>query len=422
MQVADMPIGSIKPYPKNPRRIGQAAIEAIAASIQEFGWRQPIVVDDKMVIIAGHGRHAAALHLGLKKVPVHIAKELSAKQARALRLADNRVGELAEWDFRIRDDEIQALMAADEALDLSALGFTDIDLSVLIDEPPPIANGLADDDDVLPMQCETGYTAIRYYGGKGGTTLPHILPLIEKIPHKSYCEPFFGMGGVFFNKPRVPIETINDLDGEIVNFFKCLRDEPDELIRLCKATPYAREEFEKCIDATGGGELERARRTIFLILSGHQLHHQTNKGQWARMVAIYRVQAMDRWKMVVDDFMPVMCERLRNAQIENKDALKLMEEFDKDDVLFYLDPPYEIKTRTTKKAYAVESSPDFQIALCERLNSLAHAKFIMSGYDCELYKKELRGFKQIKFKTYATPAASGSRTNRIESLWTNADV
>src|SRR5207245_4715998 len=97
MKVQLRPIATIRPYDRNPRRNDQA-VDAVAASIREFGFRQPIVVDENDVIIVGHTRYKAALKLGLEQVPVHVAKGLSPAQAKAYRLADNQTATLSHWD------------------------------------------------------------------------------------------------------------------------------------------------------------------------------------------------------------------------------------------------------------------------------------------------------------------------------------
>ena len=90
-------VDEITPYENNPR-INDGAVDAVAASLRDFGFRQPIVVDTDGIIIAGHTRYKAAVQLGLKKVPVHVATDLTAEQVRAYRLADNKTAELAEWE------------------------------------------------------------------------------------------------------------------------------------------------------------------------------------------------------------------------------------------------------------------------------------------------------------------------------------
>ena len=98
MKVELMDIGRVIPYARNPRR-NEAAVAKVAASIKEFGWRQPIVVDREMVILAGHTRYLAAQRLGMEKVPVHVAKDLTPQQARAYRIMDNRSRDASEWDL-----------------------------------------------------------------------------------------------------------------------------------------------------------------------------------------------------------------------------------------------------------------------------------------------------------------------------------
>lgn len=98
-QIKETPIGDIHPSQDNPRRISPRAIEITAASIQRFGWQQPIVVDTNGVILAGHTRHKAAKHLKLKTVPVVVADNLTPEEAKAYRIADNRTSDYTTWDY-----------------------------------------------------------------------------------------------------------------------------------------------------------------------------------------------------------------------------------------------------------------------------------------------------------------------------------
>jgi DNA modification methylase len=143
MQIEMRPINSIKPYENNPR-INEAAVDAVAASIKEFGFRQPIVVDEEDVIIVGHTRYKAALKLGLTEVPVHVAKGLSPAQAKAYRLADNQTATLSQWNEDLLPIELAALQDMEFNLDLT--GFSSEDLLRYLE--PPSAEGLTDADDV----------------------------------------------------------------------------------------------------------------------------------------------------------------------------------------------------------------------------------------------------------------------------------
>jgi DNA modification methylase len=135
MDVIELPLGQIIPYARNPRR-NDKAVAAVAASITEFGWRQPIVVDENMVVLAGHTRLEAARQLGLETAPVHVAKGLTEAQARAFRIMDNRSAQNAEWDVELLGLELGDLMEAE--FDLGLTGLTEEELSALM-------NGLAED-------------------------------------------------------------------------------------------------------------------------------------------------------------------------------------------------------------------------------------------------------------------------------------
>ena len=131
MQIEQWEIERVKPYDKNPRR-NDKAVEAVAKSIREFGFRQPIVVDKDGVIVVGHTRYKAALLLKLKTVPVHVAADLTPQQARAYRIADNRTNETAEWDIDLLPIELGELREG--GADLKLLGFTDKELAEYLRE------------------------------------------------------------------------------------------------------------------------------------------------------------------------------------------------------------------------------------------------------------------------------------------------
>ena len=140
------------PYVRNARKIPQQAIDKVAGSLNEFGWRQPIVVDTKEVIIVGHTRLKAAQKLGLKEVPVHIAENLSEAQVKAYRLADNRTGEETGWDQELLSLEIKDLTDYDINLDLT--GFGDKEVTQLLNQYLETEQGNIGDDEI-PDNIET---------------------------------------------------------------------------------------------------------------------------------------------------------------------------------------------------------------------------------------------------------------------------
>ena len=143
MKIESRSLADIKPYENNPRQ-NDSAVEAVAASIQEFGFRQPIVVDADGVVIVGHARLKAAERLGLEKVPVHVAGDLSEAQKKAYRIADNQTASIATWDLELLPIELAELKELD--VDLGLLGFDEDELARLLN--PTLTDGLTDPDSV----------------------------------------------------------------------------------------------------------------------------------------------------------------------------------------------------------------------------------------------------------------------------------
>ena len=143
MKIEQWKLADIRPYEQNPRH-NDGAVEAVAKSLQEFGFRQPIVVDSEGIIVVGHTRWKAAQKLGLEMVPVHMAEDLTPEQARAYRLADNQTATLAEWDLELLPAELAELRDAD--FDMSLLGFSEDELIRFMGDD--VTDGLTDPDDI----------------------------------------------------------------------------------------------------------------------------------------------------------------------------------------------------------------------------------------------------------------------------------
>ena len=143
MHIEMRPISDVRPYENNPRQ-NEAAVDAVAESIRQFGFRQPIVIDTDGVIVCGHTRFKAAQKLGLTEVPVHIATDLTPEQIKAYRIADNKTADLATWDYELLPIELSELQGM--GMDLELLGFSKDDLAKLLD--PGVKEGLTDPDEV----------------------------------------------------------------------------------------------------------------------------------------------------------------------------------------------------------------------------------------------------------------------------------
>lgn len=146
MEIKHLSPSAIKRYPNNPRR-NQHTVDEVVKSLNEFGWRQPIVVDKDMVIVVGDTRYLAALQRGDSKIPVHIAKDLTPEQIKAYRLVDNKVGELSEWD----DEKLMAEVAAlvDTDFDIASFGFSAAEMAEAAHVPKKDTRYL-EDFDVMP--------------------------------------------------------------------------------------------------------------------------------------------------------------------------------------------------------------------------------------------------------------------------------
>jgi len=143
MKIEQWKLADIKPYPGNPRQ-NDAAVDAVAESIRQFGFQQPLVVDVDGVIIVGHTRYKAALKLALETVPVHVAKGLTPAQIKAYRIADNKTSELSSWDYELLPIELSELQGMD--FDLGMIGFSEDELAKMLD--PGVEEGNTDPDEV----------------------------------------------------------------------------------------------------------------------------------------------------------------------------------------------------------------------------------------------------------------------------------
>ena len=122
MDVKNIPTAELKPYEKNPRK-NDSAVDAVAKSIEQFGFKVPLVIDKDNIIVCGHTRYKAAQKLGLESVPCIVAEDLTPEQIKAFRLADNKTAELASWDFALLDTELADLQGL--SFDMNEFGFAD---------------------------------------------------------------------------------------------------------------------------------------------------------------------------------------------------------------------------------------------------------------------------------------------------------
>jgi DNA adenine methylase len=258
-----------------------------------------------------------------------------------------------------------------------------------------------------------------WYGGKF-SHLDWLLPLLPKCHH--YCEPFAGSGAVLLNRDTSPIETYNDIDGDVANFFRVLRDRYDELIRLIALTPFSREEYYRAINASlfGISEVERARRFYIKARQTRTGLAQTaSLGRWANCKDTSRAGmsgVVSRWLGGIDALDDI-AQRLIRVQIENRPAIDVIKLYDGSGTLFYCDPPYLHATRGDSKAYGFEMD-EAQHREFAKVASDCRGKVAVSGYDHPLMNEF---FKQARWhKTVGVDRTIHStKDTRRECLWTN---
>ena len=238
--------------------------------------------------------------------------------------------------------------------------------------------------------------------------------LSQMPPHNSYWEPFFGSGAVLFQKPLSPIETVNDLDGDVVNLFRMVRDEPEKLAAAVAATPYARQEYEAAFAPTDD-PVEKARRFLVRCQQGFGSRAGAYKPGWKNDVR-GRERAYDvlSWNRA-PGWIAEAAGRLKRVQIEHMPAVELIGRFNYADVLIYADPPYLPATRTGKQ-YRHEMAERDHVELLEALKR--HRGLVMlSGYPNPLYDELLKGWSAAEFGNRV--ANGGART---EVLWMNFET
>jgi len=261
--------------------------------------------------------------------------------------------------------------------------------------------------------------AFGYYGGKF-SHLDFILPLLP-TRYAHFCEPFGGSAAVLINRPPAPAETYNDLDSEVVNFFRCIRDEGDELVRLISLTPFSREELVKaCTPEPGLTPLERARRFFVRARQTRTgLAQTSSEGRWAHCVLTSRAGmagAVSRWLGSIDG-LPEIVQRLQRVQIENAPAIEVIRRYDSPDTLFYCDPPYPHEARGDVKSYGFEMTDREHAELAEVLRAVRGAVAV-SGYRCPLMDRLYEGWRRVDAATRLCNSSKGERT---ESVWLNYD-
>lgn len=264
--------------------------------------------------------------------------------------------------------------------------------------------------------AETVRPPFAYFGGKQriARRIAGLLPT-----HEHYVEPYCGGLSVLAAKAPSRMETVNDLDGHIMTFWRVLRDRPDDLIRACALTPHARAEHVASRDLEGLDELEHARRVWVALAQGRS--GQLRRTGWRHFItAAGSSIGMPGYLDAYIERMATLAERLHHVSLECRPALDIIERFgNKADVLLYVDPPYPANVRGPRgsHSYRLEMHHDRDhIDLAHALRACT-AAVVISSYDGDLYRTLYDGWHQ-----HALPASTGQTSgdrSRTEVLWSN---
>lgn len=231
-------------------------------------------------------------------------------------------------------------------------------------------------------------------------------------PHTLYCEPFCGGAAVFFRKRPAPLNVLNDINGDVVNFFRVLRERRDELIELIDLTPWSRDEYENALETNASDPLERARQFYVIAYQSfvgggtgdkktgwrHQIDWKRGTavtGEWSRLSGLRKA-----------------ADLLKHAQIENDHAHRIIARYDSAKTLFYVDPPYVIRARARgigRYSYEMDEQQHRELAI--KLKSVT-GYVLLSGYRSELYEELYDGWTRLEKST----TTSGNSV-ATEYLW-----
>lgn len=251
---------------------------------------------------------------------------------------------------------------------------------------------------------------LRYFGGKFRLA-PWIMSHFP--PHRIYTEVFGGAASVLMCKPKSKIEVYNDLDGQLVNLFRVIRDHGDKLQRIVEMTPYSREEYIKS-GVPSDDPIEQARRTLvksWFSIGTDSLSRGNCGFRCTTDDTKVGTLPLHQWPGYATQI-HAFRKRLDGVLVENDDALAVLDRNDAEDALHYVDPPYVMSTRSSG-GYSFEMDEAQHLELINKLNSLS-GLIILSGYDSDLYRDSLQGWEQKEKE-----ALADSRAKRTEVIWLN---
>lgn len=271
----------------------------------------------------------------------------------------------------------------------------------------------------MPPNAIAARPPVPYYGGKQRLA-NQLADLMCHVKHEHYVEPYAGSLAVLLARPKARMETVNDLDGNLMTFWRILRDRPAELARAVTLTPHSRAEYAAACAPTDGDldEVELARRVWVRLTQSRTAtqrpvgwrHHQDPNGSAIGMPAY-----LDAYR----SRLPAAVERLQGVSLESRPALEVIAAYGRHPgVLLYVDPPYLGSTRARNYRHEMRTEDNHR-ALAEALHD-CRASVVLSGYDSELYEELYSGWHRVALASGTSQG--GTWHERTEIVWSNRDL
>lgn len=396
---------TLTPHPKNPNVHPTSSVLALQTSLETFNWTGPIKVQKGTnIIVGGHGMWAAAKLKGFKKIPI-VKLELTDEQALAYMIADNQLSQLSHWDERELTRVLEELKEKD--VNLLDLGFEKHTLESIL---PELAGHIEtfqesiQEMEVQPLKVET---PLRWFGGKYNLSKW----IINQFPpHRCYVEPFGGSGAVLLRKPISAVEVYNDINELLINFFKCLKNDPKTLLSEIVFLPYSRQLHDRIKEMTHTNVWPHdiAVKAAMWFYWQYSSFSGVPGGGWShgweRNKAIYLNNMIGR--------LFTIAMRLKRVQIEHRDFKLIFKIYDSKDTFFYCDPPYiGVRDRYAKSQFTIQDHKDLAIIL-NKIKGKACTSYYPHPFVDNAYRKWRRLEKQVK-ESASSSLKKGKRTELL---------
>lgn len=405
LELVYVPVEKLRLWDKNPRENDEAA-ELLCEMLDSHGFINPIIATRDNVVRAGNTRLKSARLKKMETVPVIYVDFDSEFDAEMYSIADNKTHEFALWKKGLLAALLQQRKSLDKKVVAQKSGFSPLE----IEKMRIVADREEDLYKMGPREQPVMGKAVFWYAGGKSYEAKWILSYMP--PHKVYVEVFSGAANILFAKPPAPFEILNDIDGNLVNFYRVLRSKKlfPLLIEQIQLTLTSRKDWMYARDllkTDEGGKVKRA--WAYLVMVGLAFGGKPNSWNFAITASVLPpIQWIKKSERLV-----AAHARLRNCQIDCVDFRRCLKTYDQPGTLLYLDPPYMLDTRTEKHIYGEnEMKTEDHEELLELLLKYPESA-LLSGYEHPLYERLKRAGWLLKKRVRTTRLVGSTRATGI---------